>query len=1014
MNTPRGVWLCFTVLTLCLFGSLALAADPAPPTDASVAAQKSEAAAAYEKFKPCYKAYSDWLAAHPDRSAKDVPRAIMDSLQKNFELWIVSDKRYVISASEQLEALADSDPKKKALADPLVKWCESRREEEALLDFPFHAHWFAYMQGRTCAAIGDAAGARKIWSEIVEDDTLNDETRKQLLPIRKWIIRDLVALEMKAKHYDKVVEILDAVFATKEYSDLLREDLGKHLLMIYAQALSLQTEPDFEKAIHALQKSIDAEPQQAERTQWSARFAAAIADTAARAQTAGAVMRLTAPEWHSAAFGDFVQGENERAIGNYRRAIAQSRHAKTPLPVRMAVEPRCWMEMGFCYLRLKQYFEAVIAFQALRENYSADARERWLDPLLKAAPRKDLLAKSLQEPLKNLEPLLEKSSQSLKFAFAENRRIHPNAAIPGMPPLELESGKDKESLSGDVRFDAAFAELALALAMTKESRAQTNAALRSEGATQAVAKFISAAEKFSRIDASSKAYEAALYQAGSALSQAQSLWAAGKIPAKSAAERDESSRKLATQALDAFQKYETFTAGKVAAADDVSRRQQREGPLLLSRAALFAALADWEKSAAAADAYLLWEQRASQTQSFADAALLHKFRALIELAAAKSSPQCDPFLADAEAALMQRQKLKPDDAETFAFMLHALTRRYTVAAAQAGRLGQNVEAVRAYHLKLADLQQSFIAAQSAPALADFSSLIYQLEKSGDKRRTADAASRMLEALDPNGLGVRIPDSPEPWQELLQKMTRVIKYADLAKWDRCKTDHKTLIDYLYDTPSGAALPENDARRPDFDRFNLNLEKALTQLQTIKKNFADCQTLDPRQGENGKALLVIVEDEIDFRRKIAAARELLVSRALDVAADFSAKSKPAEARAYRELANTHLKILLAADDTPQRRLQAIELDMANGKFDDARQQLADLLPIVAENSVLAFDVQKKLSEANAALGKWSDAADFPQFLLLTIGDDAPRVKERWPDIRDFLQRCYDHGVKKPAIK
>ena len=1009
MNTPRGVWLCFTVLTLCLFGSLALAGEAAPPTDESVAAQKAEAVAAYEKFKPCYKAFTERPEVPAGRPGS-VPRIVMEPLQRTFDAWIIADKRYVISASEQLEALAEKDAKKKALADPLIKWCESRREEEALLDFPFHAHWFAYMQGRTCAAIGDAAGARKVWSEIVEDDSLNDETRKQLLPIRKWIIRDLVALEMKAKHYEKVVEILDAVLESKEYSDLLREDLGKNLLISYAQALSLQGEPDFEKAIHALQKGIDAEPQQAERTQWSARFAAAVADTAARAQSAGAALRLTAPEWHSAAFGDFVQGENERAIGNYRRAIAQSRHAKTPLPVRMAVEPRCWMEMGFCYLRLKQYFEAVIAFQALRENYSAAARERWVDPLLKAAPRKDLLTKSLQEPLKNLEPLLEKSSQSLKFAFAENRRIHPNAAIQGMPPLELDAGKERDSLSGDPRFDAAFAELAMALAMTKESRAQTTAAQRSEGAGQAAAKFISAAEKFAKIDASSKAYEAALYQAGSALSQAQSLWAAGKIPAKSAAEREESSRKLATQALDAFQKYEAFAAAKTAAADDVTRRQQREGPLLLSRAALNAALGDWEKSAKSADAYLLWEQRASQTQSFADAALLYKFRALIELAASKSSPQCDPFLVDAEAALNQRQKLKPDDAEAFAFMLHALTRRYTVAAAQAERLGQNADAVRAYHLKLADLQQSFIVTQSAPTLADFSSLIYQLEKSGDKRRTVDAAGRMLDALDPNGLGVRIADSPAPWQELLQKMTRVIKYADLAKWDRCKTDHKTLIDYLYDTASAAALPENDARRPDFDRFNLNLEKALTQLETIKKNFADCQTLDPRQGENGKAMLAIVEDEIDFRRKITATRELLVTRALDVAADFSEKNKPVEARAYRELANTHLKIILAAEDTPQRRLQAIELDMADGKFDDARQQLTDLLPVVPENSVLAFDIQKKLSEVHAALGKWSDAADFPQFLILTIGDDAPRVKDRWPDIRDFLQRCYDHGVKK----
>ena len=67
---------------------------------------------------------------------------------------------------------------------------------------------------------------------------------------------------------------------------------------------------------------------------------------------------------------------------------------------------------------------------------------------------------------------------------------------------------------------------------------------------------------------------------------------------------------------------------------------------------------------------------------------------------------------------------------------------------------------------------------------------------------------------------------------------------------------------------------------------------------------------------------------------------------------------------------------------------------------------------DNSVLAFDVQKKLSEVYAALGKWTDAADYPQFLMLTIGTDAPRVKERWPDIGDFLKRCYEHGVKKPA--
>jgi hypothetical protein len=678
--------------------------------------------------------------------------------------------------------------------------------------------------------------------------------------------------------------------------------------------------------------------------------------------------------------------EYESAVDCYRRAITVARSEKTDLLTRLRVEPRAWSELAACYLLMRDYYEAIIACQALRGLLAPEAREVWLQAPLKTVPAREKA--KVTEMLAEVEPLLTVADSRMALAFAENIRAHPDRPWDRSLPQREGAMKDP--------YARGQADLFSARALSRGARQDAS------GYEQAAAKYLSAAENFQKVEASSKDYETALFEVASALTSAQELWATGKLHGKNAADEAAQSRALAVRALEAFNKYDDATKAKPTVPEkERDQRAQLQGMILIAHTSLHAATREWEKVAQSADAYLAWEQSAAPQQSLAHQAWRAKFFALATQAAAVTAPACDALLHDATTALDATRKLQPQDQEGWLFMVETLSRRYTVAAAQARKARLTADVVSAYQGKVAELQSARLEALKGKAtLADYASVLYLLDTAGKKREAADMAGRLLAKFDPQNQNARIPDDPKPWQDLLAKMTAQIKYADLTKWDRCKQDHRILVDYLYDTREGVALPENSAQRHEEDRLNQDLAKAARQLETIKRNYPDCQTLDPKLGQNGKALLAVVEDEVDFRQKIEATRRML----LDVALELAKRSQGDEARKYREIASKQI----AALDDPSLRLKLAELYVLNEKYDEALKTLFEYQCSVDDQSEEYFVASRMVSEVYAKQGKWRDAAEYPQFIVATLGKDTPRVQKCWPEIETFLKDCYAHGV------
>jgi hypothetical protein len=298
--------------------------------------------------------------------------------------------------------------------------------------------------------------------------------------------------------------------------------------------------------------------------------------------------------------------------------------------------------------------------------------------------------------------------------------------------------------------------------------------------------------------------------------------------------------------------------------------------------------------------------------------------------------------------------------------------------------------------------------------------VYLFHRAGDIRRASDTAIKMLKKFDPDNKNMTMPDDEKTWRPFLDSMLRAISYPDIAKDTRCKDEHKILVDYMYDTASGFQLPENDPRRPAWDKLNSNMDKALAKIQSIKNpagEFKDCQTLKVGPAGTGKTYLEIVEDEVQFRRKIAATRDLLSDMALEVAAKLKSEGKDQASNEYFEVAKQQINALqqITEDESASIKIKLAEIDIALGKSREAMNRLIRLKNQLPADSQLYFLAARKISELNFAEKKWAEAADFPSFMALTVGFNSQIVKERWPGMQDFLKQCYDNGVPiPPALK
>jgi hypothetical protein len=779
--------------------------------------------------------------------------------------------------------------------------------------------------------------------------------------------------------------------------------------------------------------------------------------------------------------------EYSSAIDYYRRAILAARNEQTSLATRIDIEPKAWFEMGLSYTKMKHFYEAIVVFQAMRSTFLPENRKKWMPDQSKSENKK-YYTKALNQALDELDKgLLVKSGSNILYALNQNASAHGHPqdfwnrklkgeilseSAAGSAPIDVSDSKVK-----DLNYLRAKTEMDEAKGLSEAARNNPDPKASEENYTQALNKWISAGNKFAGIPpANEQAYEPAMYQAASAFTLAQTVLATGKLPSKKYADAKALAEELAKKALDCFDKYIQFVSTHPATEEeDKALRNNLEGAVLLARITLYAGAMDWANVVKSSDEYIRWEQKQEKLpRSSLDVAWLNKFRALTELAAPRCFPgtdkidpntlvpYCDPYLKDAEEAMNVLLKIKPNDKKLHLYMLTTLSQRNNIAAFQAEKFIKEKKmepgAEDKYEEKVADLQERRIsmaeAENSEPPLEDYARLVYLFDRTGKFENAVKTAKKMLDKFDPNNENVRIPDEPKVWQSLLARVNgdlesrtpALVFYKDLYKDTRCKKDHLILIDYLYDTREGRAA-ETPEKRPEFDKYNLDMDKALKQIETIYKNYPDCQTLpNPatkkplpqatkllnewldswaekypqmqalKTGPNGEppSILNFIEDEVDFRRKIEAGRDRLSSLALEVAEGLHAKGKEDDAKAYREMANEQIKILMKLrGDTPQMQIKAAEIDISIGNYEPALDLLYKVKHTVDKDKEfgLWFDSSRKISEVFARQKKWRDAAEFPQGIAIIAGLKSRLVKERWSQMKEFLKDCYANGVPCP---
>ena len=1018
--------------------------------------QKAVADAALPKFLEVFKR-KEAVEKADETGEKPLPRDLVLALDKTFNEWIHADKRYVSTKVDQLECYDDADPEKKTRAADLNKVCEERIADKSIESFPIVGAWYAFMQGRINALVQNEAKAGEAWEnalKMVEDvGNLNPDQLKQLLLIKRLILHDLVKMKMKGKKYANVVDIMENSFLDITLKPLFNEDGGKDLLIDYARAHALAPDAgvgDVKKAIETLKDLIEKENAPGGNRGWADHFSLVMSDILRDAKARNLRPSLSAREWYDAARGYCMRGQTshkkftelekespeqakvqleesfeqfQNAIDYYRMAVSSSRNDKGNMLARLTVEPKAWEEMGLVYIQMQQLLEALIAYQAMASTFKPDVRKKWMPaPEALEVGRREY-SKAILEAIASLDRpkdgYLAKAFNRINLALNKYSATHKSTWDKTLTPTILAFWKDSLDDSMDVDFMTAKTVLDMAKANAEVAKAERDPKIAAENYNQAQAKYADAADKFMKIKPTSVAYESALCQAGSSFVQAQSIWSSGKVSGP----KEEVLAKVkdfTVKALEAFRLYEEQVARKPVVPDDEKeQRQKLAGAVLQARSSLLLGNREWEKAVKAADEYLAWTQTIAAPAGTIETAYLNKFRALLEQAALLPAPQCDPLLKEAHAVMGLWRTANPKDKSALDFMLSSLAKRNLVAVLQTEKAKMAPEIIENYENAFADLQTQrmalFESSDSEMSLEEYMQILYLLHKTRRERQATDLAAKVIKKFDPENKGMRLPEDEVFWKAMLNKMHSLIKFDDFSKQDMCKADHMALVDFMYDTREGKIYEATPDKRPAYDKYNVDLGKAREKIGTIKRNFPSCKTLLAQHGKDGNSYLGIIEDEVEFRRKIEFARDLLSSLALKVAAKLQKEAGQEEAaRTYREIASDQIKVLMKLKgENPATQIKLAEIDISIGKFKEALEMLEKVRNAEEDRASLAyFDASRKIAEVLALQKKWKEAVEFPEYMAIAAGFDNMRIKEYWPDMKLFLLDCYGNGVPMPA--
>ncbi|MCZ7644806.1 MAG: hypothetical protein M5U26_05910 [Planctomycetota bacterium] len=957
---------------------------------------------------------------------------LLPALQKALSAYLDEERPHVLLRVEALDALAPDSAERREAARALVAHLDAQLGSEDLGLLDDLCVWFGCMKGRAFARVQDEAQAVAAWQEALSYDLSEypPQAREALGEIRKAILLDMISMkergaEKNPERCAEIVRIVKAAFfppADAEMRRLYDEPAGKSLRISMAQALARQPEAgaaEYEQALNDLHAVVRAGPP------WSNNAARAMAELARRGRAAGVRFTLPAESWLAVAHGQFLEamdawrrareleggeaaqaqaeaGERFRgAVPFYQRAVEEARKQGADPAVRLRVEPQAWFELGLAYLRQEDYEAAILACDALEAAFAPAARAKWLpDPKRDPAFQR---RKDVQGALAELDRADEQDPAREGWrAKARRNRSHAFQALSRINPHLALRYADEDTRHGP-RLEAKVA-LGDAARLAGEGRRLVQAGQRREALerlAEALAGFERAAAAYEALPEDEPRRDELLFQAASAWTNAQILAAEPPLKDAPAGAR---LPELTAKALAALARFEVFAAAHPEpGAERAAARARLLESAAFHRVLIHYGARDWSALLEAGAAYEAFEAQGAEPSRLA-LARLRRFQALTELARSAPPEEAAAKLAAAEA-LAAKFEAQPEYA---GFAARALAARYHELARAAEAQARPAAALYA---KAADYLGQEFAARAAPALDDYARMLSLLRHAGRARQAADLAAELLAKFDPQAKNARIGD--EEWPIVLKAMLGMLRFDDRAVWQRCKQDHETLVDLLYDTREGVAHRGVPARRPAHDKLDEDYDKALAQLATIRRNHPDAPTVQPRGDADrfrGESFLGAIERELEFRRGILGTRALLVELALQVA---EAAGQEDVAMRYRQVADAQLQIQIAHyGDSQDLRFQSAQLKAANGAYAEALEILYALKREAPDRDAPWYvRVSRRASEVHFMKGEYAAAAEYPG-MLEAVGVGAAWKDKHWPEMDGFLKDCYARGAPEPV--
>lgn len=1009
---------------------------------------KQRQKAEVERVSPVLvEASKEYMKALAEGRDGQVPAKVMEKVGSAIETVVSADQQYLQTWLMQVDAYADTDQTKSKEVEELGKYCQARVDGDQLSEFGLACAFYLYSKGRAYSYVLNEKGASDAWKEALDQLPVSVEgsATQTVRALQRMIIFDLVQMKMKVgdkdpAKYEDVISLVKQIKMNSEMSWILNEPSGKQMQMDCAIAMVRQPESSAVEVADAIKVLREVG---ASGPPWSYIASQTMAKVLSEAGQKKRP-RLNAQEWFDTARGFFYQGQQaykrfeelkqggdaakaakeyteatghyEQAIEYYRRVIAIARNAEVTAAVtRLSIEPTAWFEMGISYQKMDQLLEAAVAYRALRDTFDKKARERWL-PSKYESRQQEAQAKKLLEDLDREEGkdegLLKRSGRNMIIAINKLPPTPPNKRL--KEKMLDEGGADLDNLGGgDIDYDKAKLALVDAQGFEEQARMQTRERQPEEVATnllQAYKRYKDGVKGFSEVKTSSRLYEVALYQAGSSAVQAQVLLV-DKISRTEKMKDDDvaaQAKELAIQGAKAFQQYEEYVTKTHNPAPEVEARREKLIRLIkLSRTTLFYNAGMTDECIKACDEYL--KTYAADLKDLPDdprllTVVFNKFRSLSNLGGDKNPPECGGPLEEA-GKLLPHLKAKES---YYRYAIGNLTARYFNASVRAEKAQMDAETVRTYDDKLADyLTQGLrLKPEAERDLDDYGRLLGVLEKVKNFVAASDIAEEMLKLFDPEGKNCRRSD--DDWPAILKRMQDVIRFTDLKRMEDCRKDHAVLVDYLYEEDRNIDMEEK--LRPSHDKFPVDFGKVQLQIDTIKRNYPKCGTLDPKEGVEGKCWLDIIKEEVDYRQRIVATRQLLADSAI-AAADEMEKRDADKAAQYRKVADQQLSILLdMIGNVPSMKLKQCELRVANKDYEGALKILYDVKHGESRNnsSELYVKTSIQISKIYQLMGDGKSAAEYPHFLVTTAGPKSRAVERYWPDIEEFLQWCYANGA------